>query len=205
MMISPETFYEERLKKRTKEEVLVVIDELKTQIAKLKNDIEKSNYFEKELLTQPSEDVQIIMNREYLEHAKTAFAEAGGEYNPSIMELADQRFNANIQNITKIEFEKGYFVGPRDKKTFSVSEMADTDKEMFLDALKDLHLGEWRKNYSSDDYGVCILDGEFWDLKISFSNGQTPATFHGDNAYPYNFDRFLEVIEDNFDVLFRLS
>ena len=195
MMISPEEFNEQRLKGKSKEEILVVIDELKTQIASLKKDIEKSNYFEKEFLIQPSEDVQISMNREYLERAKIAYAEVGGKYNPSIMELADQKFNANIQNITKIEIEKGSYIGPKDDKTLVVSEMTDADRETFLNALKDFHIGEWRKNYNAYNYGVWILDGDFWDLKISFSNSPTQVTFHGSNAYPYNFDQLLELFE----------
>lgn len=59
-----------------------------------------------------------------------------------------------------------------------------SDKEEFLDGLRELHIGEWRTNYTNP----YVLDGIQWELKIEFSNGRRPFKTGGSNAYPYNFN-----------------
>lgn len=67
-------------------------------------------------------------------------------------------------------------------------------KEEFLDGLYDLHIGEWRNKYDLRRFGCMVLDGTQWELEIYFSNGHKPVKIYGDNAYPYNFDRFQELL-----------
>ena len=67
-------------------------------------------------------------------------------------------------------------------------------KEEFLDGLKDLHIGEWRRNYNLKRFGYVVMDGTQWELEIEFNNGKKPVRIYGDNAYPYNFNKFQELL-----------
>lgn len=55
--------------------------------------------------------------------------------------------------------------------------------------LTDLHIGEWRRRYTTQRFGYMVLDGTQWDLVFEYHNGHKPVRFDGDNAYPYNFAR----------------
>ncbi|MBQ3235125.1 MAG: hypothetical protein IJA97_03080 [Clostridia bacterium] len=67
------------------------------------------------------------------------------------------------------------------------------DKDEFLQEFANLHVGEWRKSYLPDRFGVCVLDGVEWELKIEY-NTHKSVKFSGTNAYPYNFKELLRVI-----------
>lgn len=82
MMISPESYYEEHLKGKTKEEIMTTIRGLKQEIGRLKNSLENP-YAYKKTVIKPSKDNRIYWNREYLDIAKQAYVEAGGIYNLS--------------------------------------------------------------------------------------------------------------------------
>ena len=69
------------------------------------------------------------------------------------------------------------------------------DKQEFLEAFKDLRIGEWRKKYDTYRFNIAVMDGTQWHLEIYFSNGHGPVKIYGDNAYPYNFDRLLDLFE----------
>lgn len=76
----------------------------------LKKDIESSYLDESRMLMEPSLEVQLKCTREYLDRAKTAFVEAGGEH---IQNQAEQRvidFENNIEFISKIRFDIGGFL-----------------------------------------------------------------------------------------------
>ena len=217
MMISPETFYEEKLKGKTADEMMTVIRGLKREIGRLKNIMEHPDYQDREVAICPSEDVQISCARDYLERAKQALAEAGGEYAPSVAEQKAMEFDANIPYISKVKFTIGGYFGGYETRTYTIkddqvhlydeyslhlapSNLADSeiepwDKEAFLEQLQNLHIGEWRKNYSAKRFGRMILDGTQWDLEIYFSNDRKPVKIYGSNAYPYNFDRLFELFE----------
>ena len=217
MMISPETFYEEKLKGKTAAEMMTVIRGLKREIGRLKNIMEHPDYQDREVAICPSEDVQISCNRDYLERAKQALAEAGGEYTPSATEQKTMDFDANIPYISKVKFTIGGYFGGYETRTYTIkgdkvhlyvehslfltpsnladSEIEPRDKEAFLEQLQNLHIGEWRKNYNAKRFGRMILDGTQWDLEIYFSNDRKPVKIYGSNAYPYNFDRLFELFE----------
>lgn len=212
MMISPESYYEEYLKGKTKEEIMTVICELKQEIAALKNIMEGPDY-NLETLIHPSESTQIFVNREYLELAKEAYAEAGGIYILSKSEKRAANFDANINFISKIIFKIGsYFDGYPSyivelseelkayKKMWDDEEpisLLDYDKDeiftkdSFIVALRDLHIGEWLRQYSTLRFNYMVHDGTQWELEFEYKNGHKPVRFDGDNSYPYNFDKFL--------------
>lgn len=214
MMSSPNTFYEMRLKGKSPEEIMTVIRNLKREIGRLKNILEHPNYDSRETAMHPSEEIQVFYSQLYLERAKQAFAEAGGEYVPSAAERKAMEFDANIPYINKIELTiGGYFGGYttkiytiEDDKVYEASEYSlcidvpepkdsfeSWDKAEFLDLFKSLRIGGWRKYYTLKRFGLMILDGTQWDLKIHYSNGCKPVKFFGNNAYPYNFDNLLRL------------
>lgn len=211
MMISPEGYYEEHLKGKTKEQIMTAIRGLKQEIGHLKNTMESPDYG-KELIMHPSEDTRLHWNCEYLERAKQAYAEAGGTYTLSKLEEKVADFDANIDAISKITFSFGGFFGGYRSYVVELSDglkaytklwedeeplaLMDVDKEepftrdTFMAALMDLHIGEWRRRYSTQRFGYTVCDGTQWELEFEYSNGHKPVRIDGDNSYPYNFNKF---------------
>lgn len=212
MMISPETFYEMELKGKNEKEILTIIRGLKQRIGRLKNTMEHPEYMG---IIEPSEDVQIHWTREYLNRAKEALSEVGGTYIPSKAEQKAIEFDANINNIQRIVFEiGGYFSGRTEYVVyFSDNEavlsttmfVADCvsdsiSKDYFLDSIKSLYIGEWRKYYRPERFGYYVLDGTQWSLKFIYNDGKS-VEYGGSNSFPYNFSKLQELfgIEEDYD------
>ena len=211
MMISPKAYYEEQLKGKTKEQIISAIRGLKQEIGRLKNIMESPGYGQ-ELIVHPSEDVRLHWTREYLERAKQAYAEAGGTYTLSKSEEKVADFDTNMDAICKITFSIGGFFGGYRSYVVELSDrlkaytklwedeeplsLLDTDndetftKATFIASIADLHIGEWRRRYSTKRFGYTVCDGTQWELKFEYNNGHKPVIFDGDNSYPYNFDKF---------------
>ena len=214
MMISPETFYLENLIGKSPKEILSVIRGLKREIGRLKNIMEHPDYVQ---TICPGEDVQISCCRMYLERAKQALAEVGGTYTLSDAEFRAERINASLPHIFKVEFSiNGYSTGYEEKTYFIDGDKVTTttdrayyntppepldfedeemDKDTLIEGLADLHIGEWRTEYDPSRFDIAICDGVSWYLNIYFSNGHRPVKIDGCNAYPYNFERLLELFD----------
>ena len=210
MMLSPEVYYEEQLKGKTKEQIISAIRGLKQEIGRLKNIMESPGYGQ-ELIVHPSEDVRLHWTREYLEKAKQAYAEAGGIYTFSKLEEKAADFNLNMDFICKITFGIGGFFGGYRSYIVEISDnlkaytklwedeesliLFDNENEepftrdTFLAALADLHICEWRRRYTTQRFGYTVCDGTQWELEFEYINGHKPVRFDGDNAYPYNFNK----------------
>lgn len=186
MMSSPEMFYENNIKDKYEKEIMSIIRRLKREIGALKNKIEHPDYKNREFLIEPSETTQISVLREYLD---LAINEIKDVYIPSNAEQKSIIFDKNIPYINKIVFTQGIHIGPSQTKTVIIND----DNNDFLESIKELHLGEWRRKYSLDRFGIYVLDGEFWSLEIYYSNKARAVKFYGDNAYPYNFDRLVDI------------
>ncbi|MGI6412566.1 MAG: hypothetical protein ACOXZ5_02710 [Syntrophomonadaceae bacterium] len=211
MMISPEGYYEEYLRGKTKEQIMSAIRGLKQEIGRLKNTMEGPDYGVI-IVMHPSEDTRLYWTREYLERAKQAYAEAGGIYTLSKSEEKAADFDANMDAICKITFSIGGYFGGYHKYVVELSDelkayiklweneeplvLLDDDskepftKDTFIAALKHLHIGEWRRRYSTKRFGYTVCDGTQWALGFEYNNGHKPVRFDGDNSYPYNFDKF---------------
>ena len=166
----------------------------------------------KHVLVHPSEDVRLSCTREYMEKAMQAYAEAGGTYSLSKSEVKVADFDLNINSINKITFNIGGFFGGYRSYVVEISDnlkaytklwedeesliLFDNEneepftKDAFLAALADLHIGEWRRRYTTQRFGYTVCDGTQWELKFEYNNGHKPVIFDGDNSYPYNFDKF---------------
>ncbi|MDD6467224.1 MAG: hypothetical protein PUF50_03480 [Erysipelotrichaceae bacterium] len=212
MMISPETYYELNLKDKNEKELLSVIRGLKNKIGHLKNIMEHPDY---QPLTKPDEATQIWCMKLYLERAIQALKDMGGTYIPSKAELKVEEFNNNIPNIKEINFRIGGFTYGHTDYTFKfddnkskkiISKMLDEvvelsleDKDDFLDGFAALNIGEWRLNYDTERFGYCVMDGTQWELEIHYSNGNKTKSYYGSNAYPYNFNKLLELFEYDYE------
>ena len=210
MMISPEGYYEENLKGKTKDQIMSAIRGLKQEIGLLKNTMESPDYGQ-EAIMYPSEDTRIHWTREYLERAKLAYNQAGGNYTLSKLEEMAADFDSNMNSICKIIFSIGGFFGGYRSYVVELSDelraytklwedeeplsLLDTDndetftKATFIASIADLHIGEWRRRYSTQRFGYTVCDGTQWELEFEYNNGHKPVRFDGDNSYPYNFDR----------------
>ena len=210
MMISPEGYYEENLKGKPKDQIMSAIRGLKQHIGLLKNTMESPDYGQ-EAIVHPSEDTRIHWTREYLERAKLAYNQAGGNYTLSKSEEMAADFDSNMDSICKIIFSIGGFFGGYRGYVVELSDevkaytklwedeeplsLLDTDndetftKATFIASIADLHIGEWRRRYSTQRFGYTVCDGTQWELEFEYNNGHKPVMFDGDNSYPYNFDK----------------
>ena len=209
-MISPETYYEEYLKGKTKEQIMSAIRGLKQEIGRLKNTLENKILRERQI-AEPSAETRIQCTREYLQRARLAYSEAGGQYQLSKAEEMATDFEANLNAICKITLNiGGYFGGYckyivevsdelsaykifwEDKEPFDLINMNEDQlftKSDYLLALSELHIGEWRRRYSTERFGYSVVDGTHWSLEFEYNNGHKFRSFSGDNSYPYNFGK----------------
>ena len=217
MMISPETYYEDNLKGKSAGEILREIQSLKREINRLRK-IAESNDMLSEKMIEPSPLTRIKVNREYLERAKIAYAEVGGEYKLTKAEMKDQEFNESLKLMKKFEFDYGGFCSGHETRSytfvgekvlfdlrhtfyqtpFDLPDYEPVTKEEFLEGLAELHIGEWKKNYVNP----LVLDGTQWSIDIEYEGDRKPVHIYGSNAFPYNFDDLLEFLGvDNQDEL----
>lgn len=214
-MISPESYYEMNLKGKTAEQIMSAIRGLKKEIGHLKNVMEHPDYGS-DVIMCPSESTRLWCTREYLERAKIALAEAGGEYKPSQSELKAIEFDNKLSAISQIVFTIGGYFAGYETRTISLDGgdlqvnvqhslsiepeeptaefILPLDKDEFLDELSRLHIGEWRSSYNPERFGYMVLDGTQWELVIHYNNGVKPFESHGSNSFPYNFDEFQELL-----------
>lgn len=217
MMISPEYYYEEYLKGKNEKQILSAIRGLKNHIGHLKNVMENPNYGTDPII-YPSEDVRISCYRLYLQRAIKALDDMGCPYKYSKAELKSIELQNNLEHISKITFEIGGYFQGFTEYTIEIADDSVTmssinrlsperneieqkiDKYELLYQLSELYIGEWRKYYSPERFGVSVLDGTQWQLKIEFNDGRKQCEFSGSNSYPYNFNKLLDIFEIDGDV-----
>ena len=212
VMISPEGYYQENLKDKTAAQIMTKIRSLKREIARLKRVLEHPDYVCKR---KPSELTQLSCTQQYLERAKRALIDAGGIYIPTKTEEKIAAFNERLANISKVTFVIGGYLTGCETKVVTVAQNGlhlwtekfhvfvktpeveySCDVQSFVEDLRGLNLGEWRKWYDTERYGIAVLDGTHWELCLSFNDGQSDIKFHGSNAYPYNFAKLQELFDD---------
>ena len=215
MMISPEVYYEEYLQGKSQTEVLQQINFLRQELARLKEVVESVEN-SPEAMIMPSPLTRIKCNREYLEMAKLALEEAGGQYVPTDEELRDQSFNSKLAAMYRFTLEIGGFFDGYTKYKYTISGervLFDADhsfypkpsnlpvyepfsREEFVRGIAALHIGEWKERYEN----LYVLDGTQWSISIEYEDGKEPFEIYGSNAYPYNFEELIEFLGiDNLD------
>lgn len=204
MMICPLSVYEE-LKDKPEKEIRAAIRGFKNQIGRLKKILENPNFEE---VMCPSHELQLQMNREYLQNAIMALISAGFEYQPSKSEEKSELFNERLDDLMQIEFNIGGFFEGHERYiikfnktddalfTYDVGFSSDSEavrktisKQECIKELKDLYMGEWKFRYWAD-----VLDGTQWEVKLWFYNNNQKL-FHGSNAFPFSFNKLKELFE----------
>ena len=125
-----------------------------------------------------------------------------GSFYDEIKDKSAEEIKTEIRQLKRLEFEIGGFFGGWEKyvieidgnslKRDTIMVLSDLDdlevetREALLEYLQDMHLKEWRKDYSPERYGVSILDGTQWSLKLTYDDRKT-REYAGDNVYPWNF------------------
>lgn len=199
MMICPESYYAE-VKDKSPEKMEKEIRKLKRSIARLKKDIENPEGEPDNVC--PSRSTRLYWSREYLKMAKRALSETGGEYHETKEEQRAQQFLENLPSLRRMELEICNFMswdeyvieidGDTVKyfpelESLLVEEQVETREEL-LNRLRDVHLEEWKKTYSPKPYGMYILDGTQWCLKLEYGDGVRPVKYEGDNVFPWSFE-----------------
>jgi hypothetical protein len=120
----------------------------------------------------------------------------------SAREKKECAFNEYLSSISTMYYSNGGFGGgiyfsayfECDFVRIEKEDLFDLDKEeyyipknIFLNRLRKLRLGGWRRNYSIEHYGMCIDDGDMWSLEVKFNDGRRSLAFDGHCAYPYNY------------------
>ena len=204
MMICPLSVFEE-LKDKPEKEIRAAIRGYKNQIGRLKKILENPNFEE---VMCPSHDLQLQMNREYLQNAIMALISAGFEYQPSKSEEKSDLFNERLEDLMQIEFNVGGFFSTHERYIIKFDE---TDEALFtydvglgydsevvrktiskqecIKELKDLYMGEWKRKYWAD-----VLDGIQWEVKLWFYHNNQ-KTFYGSNAFPFSYEKLKELCE----------
>ena len=209
MMISPETYYEEYLQGKSKFAILQQISLLKKEIDRLK-DVMESDENSPEAMVMPSPLTRIKCNREYLEMAKLALEEAGGQYELTDEDLRDQSFNTKLAVMHRFTLEIGGFFNGYTKYKYTISGdhvLFDADhsfylkpsnlpvyepfsREEFVRGIAALHIGEWKERYEN----LYVLDGTQWSISIEYEDDTEPFEIYGSNACPYNFWELWEFL-----------
>ncbi len=207
MMISPEAYYENELKGKTEKEIRTAIRGLQIEIGRLKKVMEHPDYKNNGVFVDPAEDVMIWCGREYLERAKLALVDLGATYVPSKAEQKEIKFQENIKHIKEIIFEipegkacrtyilvfDGEVIKFESQKFCEETVSGILDKEEFVAALEELHIGEWKSYYDARKVGGTIKSCENWWVVFEYENNIRRVSLGGNNAFPYNFDNFVEL------------
>ena len=215
MMLTVDDYYDWYLKGKSLPEIMREIEKLRKTMASLKSKMESPEY-NKENNCWPNEKMQICATRAYLNRAKEAYAEAGGVYEPTKAEKKAADFAARIPLIDKIilnidSFNLGLevrtvrFMGERTYLKINnpfysypsgktCRHQLPISRELFLQSIKGLNIGEWRPKYNVKRFGYTVIDGSDWSLEIYFSDEDKPFKVYGDNNYLYNFADLYELL-----------
>lgn len=206
MMICPESYVENELQGKTADKVLKKIRGLQREISYIKN-INENGACD---IICPSPQVQVDVLRDYVEAAKKYYVSLGGEYEPSVLEKKAAVFDSNIEHISSIVVTYGGYFDGAERRTLTrdgdriiverLSSRKEEPKSPFyegmgwkdlMEELSNVHMGEWKSKYDNPN----VLDGIQWSVDIKFDNGIKAKHYWGSNKFPYNFDRFLEIME----------
>ena len=200
MMISPEAFYEMELKGKSVPELRATLFRLRTEIGRMHSIMEGK--FAPEMMIHPSPLVQLVCTRQYFDITVEALKEQGFIYKPTSAEKRVKELYEAIEHVKSITFHMGGFhqgyikreltIDPQTKiVTINAAEKTEDESDEKIYALMQLYLPEWKREYMDHD----ILDGTQWELKVAFDGDVKPLVCTGSNAYPYNFNELLELLE----------
>lgn len=212
MMISPESYREQNLKGKSKEEILKQIKELRKEINELIR-LEEDPNAEPSMM-MPGRRTIISCDRQYLEQAIEAYKEAGGIYTTSEQERREQDFNNSLDHLGCVKLIiEGYSYGMNtwictfdgdDVQVSYMDHLCSVDprhsnqnkyhisKAEFFSTIKGLHITDWKHHYK--DRELLVMDGEEWTLEFFCHGPEKTRRYSGSSLYPYNFDELANLL-----------
>lgn len=194
-----------------------VIRILTIEIRRLKKMIEKTYSDPSVMPILGDEYESIIRMKEYLAKAKDKYSKiSDSNLELSYSEQKSADFNERIPYINRIYFEicssdgdvlcrrnisfdedDVWFDSHYDKGVIAPPSMIyeNYTKDLFLDNLRSLDIGEWKFEYNASKAGRDMHDGKSWKLEISYFGGLPSFYSKGINACPYNFFSFEQLLD----------
>ena len=187
------------------------IRKIKADIRRVINELEIPRW---DVCEEKSEEIKNLAKenlkslKEKLTLAIKALEDSGYEYHLDRVAQRITEFNEELEVLSEVVLkygcaETGYktIKAEIDKsivkltlsENFLECKISTIDKTEFINALKNLSIGEWKRNYDLSEYGYCYLDGESWCLTFYFLNGESKV-FGGKSIYPYNFNGLLSLM-----------
>ena len=152
--------------------------------------------------------LEIGFLRESINAAVAELEKRGLTYTPSRTDVDSARFQSKLTTLQKIllknkesanEYEYEFdFTGDKmvakDLRAIENEELYTLDKCQVLEAISELYIGEWKKDYTCDAYSIYFLISDAWSVTFIFEDGEQKTT-GGSFEYPYNFFDFLYIID----------
>lgn len=198
-----------KLENARKDELLYIIKRTKNFLRRLKREMEDFSYRYKDEVS-PSKLTIYHCEKSFLRQAVLKHLTLGGNYEMDRTEKKDYEFTESIHDIVKITHETSGFFTPSEitvvdlnnngykilkgERDYLCEFITENSREDFLLEFEDLHVGEWKKYYSSN-----VLDGTQWNLTIEYANG-SKREFGGSSAYPYNYCELANLLHFDFDI-----
>ena len=215
MRLIKNDYYEEEFRYKNRDELLRSITGLKNEIEQLKNILEHPSYTIDPDIEMPDYKARLLFARESLKRAIGVLIQGGGIKEVSKEDINSQNFeectpyinelSLRIENIITgsvlytAKLESNIF---RLKAKYSFldneDDVASITKQEFIEKISDLHIGEWRRNYSLSRFGYPDNEEAHWDLEISFSTDDPPVRIHGAGVHPYNYNNLLGMFNPRF-------
>jgi hypothetical protein len=179
---------------------------MRSELRRLKYNLETPANRGTDYLKYPSELESINATREYLNRALLYFAELKGDNSVLTEEERDIALVRSMRmHVARISLSLGeytYVIDVLNEKIVTecngdvVSEHR-YERSLLLSAIADIRIEEWREEYSAQDYGCTLISPEPWSLEVDYGEAMAPRRHHGDGVYPYNFGALRRLLRIN--------
>ena len=207
MYISVEKYEEMYLLGKSPAQLSDEINKIRREIARAKNKLESpANVYDN--YAYPGETSAIDVYRAYLNTAMNYYAESEGvPCDLTEEEKASLIFDSSVSDISCITLTVGRYLQDKYELTFSeggaeiqeihlgeapISKSVDAEKTRRL--VFALHIGEWKENYTPEQYGCTINEPTKWQLRIDYSTKSAPRFYDGVGVFPYNFEALAKLL-----------
>lgn len=200
MYISVDSYREMYLLGKDFKTVNEEIEKIRREIAKTKKKLESpANLYD--LRTRLTEGVAIEVYKGYLSAAMDYLS----DITDSRAELTEEEkasliFDSTVDDICCVTLTAGRYLQDKYELTFEEgtaqiceihlgedSVCRAVDPLASREAIRSLHLGEWRESYTPAQYGCTLNEPTRWQIRVDYKNGSAPRFFDGTGVFPYNF------------------
>ena len=207
MYISVDNYRQMYLDGKDKEIILEEIVKIRHEIAKAKNKLESpANEYDNR--SYPLERGVVDVCRDYFEAATSYLSEITGE----AAELTEEEkasliFDSMVDDISCVTLTVGRYLQDKYELTFNGDDAELTELHLGSETLvkkidsaaakeiiRSLHIGEWKDNYTPEQYGCTLNEPTKWELRIDYTGGAAPRFYDGIGVFPYNFKSLLRLM-----------